>query len=276
MEADLSPGEELLGLLCTNSATLLRVSPDALLPALRDLDASLLVPPAWPVTATLRVASSSGRVAAQLTALLPTGYPDSPAQCTVASTQRRAWESGTAAALQALADTAALDGSHCLHQLCAELQARLEAAEAAAAAELLAGDTDAAEPHHVLLLRIDHMNDRARYSRTICCWTAELGLRGRLLFLEALILLLIEGPPSATKEYLLRARTRPVDLDFKGHPCREHMLRVERTLPSPPCGAFPGAFQLLQLRDVAQLRSELAQAGAADWVDELLPAKPGA
>jgi len=115
------------------------------------------------------------------------------------------------------------------------------------------------------------MNDRARYSRTICSWAAELGLSGRLLFLEALILLLIEGPASATREYLLRARTRPVDVDFKGHPCREHMLRVERTLLRPP--AFPGPFQQAQLAGVGQLRELLAQAGVADWVDEYLPAK---
>jgi hypothetical protein len=266
---DLSPGEELLGVLCTSAAQLLRVSPDALLPALRELDGSLLGPPAWPVTATLQVASSSGRSTAQLTVLLLDGYPTVPAHCTVASTQRRAWETATAAALQALADAAA--PSHCLHRLCAELQERLEAAEGEQQAERSARAVSE-EPHQTLLLRIDHMNDRARYSRTICSWAAELGLSGRLLFLEgALILLLIEGPASATREYLLRARTRPVDVDFKGHPCREHMLRVERTLLRPP--AFAGSFQQAQLTGVGQLRELLAQAGVADWVDEYLPAK---
>ena len=267
--ADLSPGEELLGLLCTSGATLLRVSPESLLPALRDLDDSLLGPPAWPVTATLQVASSTGRCTAQLTVFLLEGYPDTAVQCSVASTQRRAWEESTSAALQALANAAV--PSNCLHQLCTELQERVEAAEAEEAERAAAARAISAEPHQTLLLRIDHMNDRTRYSRTICGWAEELGLSGRLLFLGALILLLIEGPTSATREYLLRARTRPVDVDFKGHPCREHMLRVERSLLRPP--AFPGRFQQTQLRSAGQLRELLAQAGVADWVDEYLPAK---
>ena len=43
------------------------------------------------------------------------------------------------------------------------------------------------------LLHLDHMRARGRYVKTIQKWTEELGLTGRLLFLDKLILILLQG-----------------------------------------------------------------------------------
>jgi len=101
------------------------------------------------------------------------------------------------------------------------------------------------------LLRLDHMHARAAYSRTLRRWAGELGLGGRLLFCSggssssnnsedaarsggskrsgggsssgsggsppgAIIVILLEGPGSTVKEFLVRLRTRNVDVDSKG------------------------------------------------------------
>eukprot|EP00887_Chlorella_sp_A99_P003627 scaffold7.g3627.t1 len=121
---------------------------------------------------------------------------------------------------------------------------------------------------HVALLRLDHMRDRAGYSRLIRGWAGELGLSGRLLFLgsggSAVILLLLEGPAAALREYLVRHRTQNVDVDSKGRPCRERMMSVvceeARTGRS-----FPEGFGEEALGSMAELEALLEREGLAGW-----------
>ncbi|KAL4441893.1 hypothetical protein ABPG77_003809 [Micractinium sp. CCAP 211/92] len=107
------------------------------------------------------------------------------------------------------------------------------------------------------LLRLDHMHARAAYSRTLRRWAGELGLGGRLLFCSGgggcngrgpagsggggggggaapIILILLEGPASDVKEFVVRLRTRNVDVDSRGRPCRERMMSIlaQADLPS--------------------------------------------
>lgn len=49
---------------------------------------------------------------------------------------------------------------------------------------------------------------------------------GRLLFCQALILILLEGSPPSLKEYLRLQRTVTVDVDAAGRKCRERMMDV--------------------------------------------------
>ena len=59
--------------------------------------------------------------------------------------------------------------------------------------------TDTSADHQLTLLHLDHMRARTQYIKTIERWTSELGLSGRLVFLDSLILLLLEGRPQAIK-----------------------------------------------------------------------------
>ena len=54
-----------------------------------------------------------------------------------------------------------------------------------------------------LLLRIDHMRSRTHYVKTIKRWTEQLDLKGRLLFCQKLILLLLQGNSTALKVCIL-------------------------------------------------------------------------
>ncbi|KAI7837367.1 hypothetical protein COHA_008806 [Chlorella ohadii] len=83
-------------------------------------------------------------------------------------------------------------------------------------------------PQQLCLLKLDHMHSRSSYSRLIRRWAAELGLGGRLLFCGSspIILILLGGAADGLKEFLLRMRTRNVDVDSKGRPCRERMMTV--------------------------------------------------
>ena len=53
--------------------------------------------------------------------------------------------------------------------------------------------------HRTVLLNVDHMRAKVRYTKTVCQWVEELGLTGRLICHERLILILIEGPQDAVK-----------------------------------------------------------------------------
>lgn len=71
-------------------------------------------------------------------------------------------------------------------------------------------------------------------------WCGELGLGGRLLFLGALILVLLEGPSTAVRQCLARWRTHNVDVDSKGRrvPLRGQFGKL-RKLRAVPLGTSP-------------------------------------
>jgi len=50
-----------------------------------------------------------------------------------------------------------------------------------------------------VLLHFDHMRSRASYSKTLAGWTSELGIVGRLVFCDKLIIALMQGPAIAVK-----------------------------------------------------------------------------
>ncbi|XP_070194921.1 RWD domain-containing protein 3-like isoform X2 [Littorina saxatilis] len=76
------------------------------------------------------------------------------------------------------------------------------------------------------LLHLDHMRAKTQYIKLIKKWTSELFLTGRVLFCQRLILIVLQGPASAVKEYIVRQRTCNVDVDSKGHSCKERMMSV--------------------------------------------------
>lgn len=62
-----------------------------------------------------------------------------------------------------------------------------------------AGHMDSNEDLDTVLLHVDHMRAKGKYVKTIHKWVDELGLTGRLLFWEKLILIILQGSPIAIK-----------------------------------------------------------------------------
>jgi len=50
-----------------------------------------------------------------------------------------------------------------------------------------------------VVLHFDHMRSRMSYSKTIANWTSELGIAGRLIFTDRLIIALMQGTASDIK-----------------------------------------------------------------------------
>lgn len=191
---------------------------------------------------------------ARLHLRLPPAYPGSAAATVTAVTcdaLGRQWEQH---ALQQLQAVAAEAPDECLFQLTEALAALLQQGRQAASAQLgrqhdheptataqqaqpaaaqqvqqqqmqqQAQQThsqqhpDADSGRQLALLKLDHMHSRGSYSRLIRRWACELGLSGRLLFCGSspIILILLLGAAGDIKEFLLRMRTRNVDVDSKG------------------------------------------------------------
>jgi hypothetical protein len=210
----MSAGADALMFLCAAyPGSLVRASPPELHAALLSLDAQLLPQHKLACEATLRAFDDDGATTAELHLRLPAGWPDT-AHARVAvscATRPRAWEVASSATLQAVVDADA-DG---LASLLSTLTALLETTPPPAPA-----------PRQLLLCSLEHMHDLVGYTRTLSGWALELGLRGRLLFAGNAILLLVEGEAEASGTLLLYLRTRIVDVDCRGRPCKERLLRV--------------------------------------------------
>ncbi|XP_060064764.1 RWD domain-containing protein 3-like [Ylistrum balloti] len=76
------------------------------------------------------------------------------------------------------------------------------------------------------LLQLDHMRGRNKYVKTIQNWCTELGLEGKLLFQGKLILILLQGPQSKIKDFIIRQKSVRVDVDSRGRSCKEKLMRV--------------------------------------------------
>jgi hypothetical protein len=189
--------------------------------------------------------SCNAEPAAWLQLELPPSYPDkAPAQVTAVASAciGRQGERACAQRLQQLADSYVGQESLCqvVEAFMAEIQhgsSTSSSAAAAAGASLPASvnshETQAEAQLGLALLRLDHMRNSTAYSRTVRRWAAELGLTGRLLFCSGskpgggsaggsssggstIILILLVGREEAINEYLVRQRTRVVDVDSKG------------------------------------------------------------
>ena len=63
----------------------------------------------------------------------------------------------------------------------------------------LTNRNDDTSTHRTVLLRLDHMRAKVRYTKTVCQWAEELGLTGRLICYERLIMILLQGSQNAVK-----------------------------------------------------------------------------
>uniref|UniRef100_A0A2C9LKW3 RWD domain-containing protein 3 n=1 Tax=Biomphalaria glabrata TaxID=6526 RepID=A0A2C9LKW3_BIOGL len=98
----------------------------------------------------------------------------------------------------------------------------------------------------IALLLLDHMRSKQSYTKLIKKWVLELGLTGRLLFCNKLILILLLGDAKNVKDYIIRNKTINVDVDAKGRSCKEKMLTVLCELPVQP-GVSITEFSVMEL-----------------------------
>ena len=80
-----------------------------------------------------------------------------------------------------------------------------------------------------LLLHLDHMRNSKQYLKTLKSWAKELGLFCKIwLRTENYrgIPLLVIGRENDLNEFEKRLRSRNVDVDSKGKPCKEKMMKV--------------------------------------------------
>uniref|UniRef100_A0A4W3H5T2 RWD domain-containing protein 3 n=1 Tax=Callorhinchus milii TaxID=7868 RepID=A0A4W3H5T2_CALMI len=78
------------------------------------------------------------------------------------------------------------------------------------------------------LLQLDHMRAKVKYIKSIEKWTSDLGLTGRLIFMDKLIFILLQGERDDIKNYLVLQKTCKVDVDSSGKKCKERMISVLR------------------------------------------------
>nr|XP_054761213.1 RWD domain-containing protein 3-like [Lytechinus pictus] len=102
------------------------------------------------------------------------------------------------------------------------------------------------------LLRLDHMRAKGRYIKTLTSWCEELGIMGRIIFVERLILILLEGHQARVKEFILRLKTQKVDVDSSGKACKEKMMSVLSEKPTDK-NRF-SSFEVSEMGSVQELR----------------------
>ncbi|XP_060583364.1 RWD domain-containing protein 3-like, partial [Ruditapes philippinarum] len=76
------------------------------------------------------------------------------------------------------------------------------------------------------ILHIDHMRSKNKYCKTLEKWAAELTLCGKILFCNKLIIIILQGDIKNIKDFIVRLKTVSVDVDSKGHSCKERMMTV--------------------------------------------------
>ncbi|GAB4819828.1 hypothetical protein N2152v2_006874 [Parachlorella kessleri] len=245
--------------------------------------------------ATGNVAGGEGLALLYVT--LPPGYPQEACQCRAVSTVLpRQWEADTTAHLQALAIAAASDSRECLFDLLQAAQEQLAAAPAPASgrgstpvssvtgapahqpgmpldarASSAAGDSadmltqrdsgpSRGDDVRLVVLKLDHMQDRRGYCRAVRRWCGELALTGRLILAGSLVCVVLEGAPDDVRECLARWRTRCVDVDSKGRPCKERLMTVVYE-ESRSHRCFQCFKVLEDLPSLAEVEEVLGQAG---------------
>lgn len=87
-------------------------------------------------------------------------------------------------------------------------------------------NTEVDAKQRCVLLKLDHMRNKQKYTKLITGWMNELNMCGRVMFYKKLIWIIICGKADDAKEYMKRHKTRNVDVDSNGRPCKERMMNV--------------------------------------------------
>lgn len=96
-------------------------------------------------------------------------------------------------------------------------------------------DIEKAELAKCVVIKLDHMRSKQKYTKLIVKFANEFALSGRLLFHGKMIWIILYGESKNIKEYLKWHKTCNVDVDSSGRSCKERMLTVllEKELEVP-------------------------------------------
>lgn len=83
-----------------------------------------------------------------------------------------------------------------------------------------------AQPNWITFVQLDHMRSKSKYTKIIKNWSKTYNLSGRLIFCQKLIFILLIGDRENLKNYLVQHKTACVDVDSRGHSCKERMMTV--------------------------------------------------
>ena len=75
--------------------------------------------------------------------------------------------------------------------------------------------------------RLDHMRNEQKYFKLLNSWAKELAIAGKLFKIaHHSIIVVLLGENRSLNEFLKRWRSQNVDIDSRGHPCKEKMLTI--------------------------------------------------
>lgn len=103
----------------------------------------------------------------------------------------------------------------------------------------------------VCIMRIDHMRARDSYLKSLKKWSEQLQTNTIVLFSRRLILLTIRGMDTSIEEFIKRLRSRKVDIDAAGKPCKERMMSV--LCNQPHDSQYEVEFSVTELQDSIEI-----------------------
>ncbi|PVD23913.1 hypothetical protein C0Q70_17189 [Pomacea canaliculata] len=139
---------------------------------------------------------------------------------------------------------------------------------------LISGCTVAPSSHseemleRLVLLRLDHMRSKTSYTKQIKKWIQAMCLTGRLIICQKLIFILLQGLAARVKNYILLHRTSTVDVDSKGHPCKERMMTILCDVSLSDGHTRFHDFEVLELRTYEDLQSFFSASAMQDIYED--------
>jgi len=128
--------------------------------------------------------------------------------------------------------------------------------------------SEASAPTVTWLLTLDHMRSKSKYSNILKTWASDLCIRGMLVFYSKHIFMVLHGDETAVKQFICNQRTRNVDVDASGKPCKERMLRV---LAQDECVRFSqSGFDIFNFESRAEVKETFYACGLASLFDKHL------
>lgn len=126
---------------------------------------------------------------------------------------------------------ATMIGSPMLYQLCqiAKESVELLLGTVLSTSDAAVVDESNIAPSVATIIEINHMRDQSRYVKNLSTWAEELHVELKVLHLKFRKLdnhwIIVIGNEKRVKTFKKYLRTRNVDIDSKGRPCKERLLK---------------------------------------------------
>jgi len=126
---------------------------------------------------------------------------------------------------------ATMIGSPMLYQLCqiAKESVELLLGTVLSTSDAAVVDESNIAPSVATIIEINHMRDQSRYVKNLSSWAEELHVELKVLHLKFRKLdnhwIIVIGNEKRVKTFKKYLRTRNVDIDSKGRPCKERLLK---------------------------------------------------